>query len=75
MTDAGKSTVWDVLEEYADVHDELDDAIDMFSWVIEDMQTALSELEDQASEISTHLAQTEKLFRRFKARNPRYFKA
>jgi hypothetical protein len=51
MTDAGKPTVWDVLEEYADVHDELDDAIDMFSWVIEDMQTALSELEDQASEI------------------------
>ena len=26
MTDAGKPTVWDVLEEYADVHDELDDA-------------------------------------------------
>ncbi|MBQ6388526.1 MAG: hypothetical protein IJH90_02705 [Mogibacterium sp.] len=73
MADNRKTTVWEVLEKYADIRDELDDAIESLASSVEDMQYALMDLEDQAAEISLHLAQCDKVFHRFKSRNPRYF--
>ena len=49
-------TVWDVFNEYADIRDELEDSIGSFNSVIEDIQAALVDLDDELSEnISTNV--------------------
>ena len=66
-------TVWDVFNEYADIRDELEDSIGSFNSVIEDIRAALVDLDDELDEIREHLNKCDKVFRRFKKRNPRYF--
>ena len=44
-------TVWDVFNEYADIRDELEDSIGSFNSVIEDIQAALVDLDDELDEI------------------------
>ena len=73
MADAEKLSVWDVFEKYADIRDELEDAMETFSSSMEDIQVALMDLDDELEEIRSHLSQCDKVFRRFKARNPKYF--
>ena len=73
MVEKANMTIWEVLEKYADIYDELDDAVESLSSSVEDMQYALMDLEDQAAEISLHLAQCDKVFHRFRSRNQRYF--
>ena len=43
-------TVWDVFNEYADIRDELEDSIGSFNSVIEDIQAALVDLDDELDE-------------------------
>lgn len=73
MQNKENMTVWDVFNEYADIRDELEDAMHSFSSAIEDIQFALMDLNDEMNQIYDHLSECDKIFRRFRSRNPRYF--
>ena len=66
-----KLTVWDIFEEYADVRDELEDLLDGFRSVREDIEAAVYDLEGGLEEIEDHLASCDRVFRRFKAKRRR----
>lgn len=66
-----KLSVWDVFEEYADVRDELEDLLDGFRSVREDIELAVYDLEGGLEEVEDHLARCDRVFRRFKAKRRR----
>jgi len=66
-----KLSVWDVFEEYADVRDELEDLLEGFRSVREDIELAVYDLEGGLEEVEGHLARCDRVFRRFKAKRRR----
>lgn len=64
-------SVWDVFEEYADVRDDLEDILDGFHSIIEDIGLAIYELEGGLEDVEEHLARCDKVFRRFTAKRRR----
>ena len=71
MIEKEKMTVWDVFNNYADIRDELEDAMESFSFFMEDVQTALMDLNDELEQIRSHLTECDKVFRRYKVQNPK----
>lgn len=61
-------SVWDVFEEYADIRDELEDLLDGFRSIQEDIELAIYDLEEGLEDVEDHLARCDRVFRRFKAK-------
>ena len=61
-------SVWDVFEEYADVRDELEDLLEGFRSLQEDIELTVFDLADSLEAVEGHLARCDKGFRRFKAK-------
>jgi len=66
-----KLSVWEVFEEYADVRDELEDLLDGFRSIREDIELAVYDLEGDLEDIEDHLSRCDRVFRRFKAKRRR----
>lgn len=64
----GKFSVWDVFEEYADIRDELEDLLDGFRSVREDIELAVYDLEGDLEEVEGHLSRCDRVFRRFRTK-------
>ena len=61
-----KPTLWEVLNEYADVRDELQDILESFSILIEDINLAMGDISEDLDRIQKHLGECDGTFRRYK---------
>jgi len=61
-----RTTLWDVLEEYAEVRDECEDLLYSFEILQDEMQTAMEDIRDDLDDIRKHLDRCDKVFRRYK---------
>ena len=61
-------SVWDVFEAYADVRDELEDLLDGFRSIQEEIDLAVCDLESGLEDVEEHLVRCDRVFRRFKAK-------
>lgn len=64
-------SVWDVFEAYADVRDELEELLDGFRSIREDIDLAVYDLESGLEDVEDHLVRCDRVFRRFKAKRRR----
>lgn len=64
-------SVWDVFEAYADVRDELEDLLDGFRSIREEIDLAVYDLESGLEDVEAHLDRCDRVFRRFKAKRRR----
>lgn len=58
--------IWEVFEEYADIRDALEDLIEDFYSIEEEVGTAIMDLSDELNEIRERLFRCDKTFRRYK---------
>ena len=70
--DEKKLSLWDVLENYADVRDELDDVLTSFSVLQFELQCAMDDISDDLDAIKRHLEECDKVFRRYKCTDTRF---
>lgn len=61
-----KPTLWEVLNEYADVRDELQDILESFSILIDDINLAMGDISEDLDRIYKHLSECDSTFRRYK---------
>ena len=66
-----KPTLWEVLESYADVRDELDDVLSSFSLLQFELESAMDDISDELEAIQEHLSECDMVFRRYKYREQR----
>lgn len=59
-------TLWEVLEGYADVRDELEDVLSSFEILQDDMELAMVDIRDDLERIQKHLDEYDSIFRRYK---------
>ena len=63
-------SLWDVLDNYADVRDELDDVLQSFSMAQYELQCAMDDINGELEAIQGHLAECDRVFRRYKCKAP-----
>ena len=60
------SRIWNLISDYADIRDELEDAIDSFRILYEDMELAMKDISDELDDIEEHLSITGRTLKRFR---------
>ena len=61
-----KLTLWEVLEKYADIRDELEDVLARCMELYDEIDTARDEIGDGLNQICEELNSCDKVFRRYK---------
>lgn len=65
--------IWDLLTEYADIRDELEDTLDSFSYLKADIELALEDITDELNQLQEHLNTCSARLKRFRpSRNRQY---
>lgn len=64
------ATVWELLEDYADIRDELDDALQLFEILQFELTSALDDIQDELDNLNSHLEECSSRLRRFKGPAP-----
>ncbi len=60
------SRIWNLISDYADIRDGLEDAIDSFRILYEDMELAMKDISDELDDIEEHLSITGRTLKRFR---------
>lgn len=47
--------IWELLNEYADIRDELEDTFDSFHYLKADIETAMDDIADELNQLQEHL--------------------
>lgn len=68
-----KLTVWDVLNEYGDIRDELEDTLTSFTFMKEELESAMEDIADELEAIERHLKMCDQVFRRYKVKKGESF--
>ena len=58
--------IWDLLSDYADIRDELEDAFDSIRFLYEELELALSDIGDELDDIEAHIASVSGSLRKFR---------
>lgn len=61
------SKIWDLLHDYADIRDELEDVLCGIRSIYEEIETSLSNIGDELDSIEKHLSSTNHSLVRYKA--------
>ena len=64
------TSIWDLLNEYADIRDELEDTLLSFQELHADIEYAMDEITDELGNLQEHLAKCSERLMRF--RRPRH---
>ena len=67
---AKTDNIWDLLYDYADIRDELEDALLTFECIHAEVESALEDLRDELENVQEHLEASSKHLHRF--RGPAY---
>ena len=68
-----KRTVWDILNEYGDIRDELEDTLTSFRFMKEELESAMEDIADELDSIDRHVKMCDQVFRRFKVKKGEIF--
>ena len=71
-------TVWEVLDKYADIRDELENLLNGFRDMQGEIEAAIYDLDGELEEVADHLRSCDRVFRRFRTihhREEEYFTA
>ena len=60
------SRIWDLISDYADIRDELEDALDSFRILYGDLELAMEDLAGELDAIEEHLSVTGRTLKRFR---------
>ena len=60
------SRIWDLISDYADIRDELEDALDSFRILYGDLELAMEDIADELDAIEKHLSITGRTLKRFR---------
>ena len=70
MTDAQTklihSRIWDLISDYADIREELVDALESFRILYSDLELAMEDISNELSDIEEHLGTTSRTLKRFR---------
>ena len=66
MFDDTKPTLWDTLNEYADIQDELQDTLQSFEYAEYELKSALDDIRDQLESVQHHINICYATLRRYK---------
>ena len=58
--------IWDLLSDYADIRDELEDAFGSIRFLYEELEFALSDIGDELDDIEAHISSVSGSLRRFR---------
>lgn len=73
MIDPQQKEIWELLDEYADIWDELEDTLDSFRYLKADMEFALEDITDELNQLQEHLNTCSARLMRFRPpRNRQY---
>ena len=61
------SRIWNLISDYADIREELDDALDSFRILYGDLELAMGDIADELDAIEEHLSVTGRTLKRFHA--------
>lgn len=62
-----QSGIWDLLEEYMDIRDELEESLDSIGLLYEDIRIGMDDIRAQLEDLQEHMDQVSGRLRRFKA--------
>ena len=57
--------IWDLLSDYADIRDELEDAFGSIRLLYEELDLALTDIGDELDDIEAHISSVSRSLRRF----------
>ena len=69
-TSPQQARIWELLNEYADIHDELEDTLSSFQELRSELETALEEVSEELDKITCHLAECSSHLFRFRKTKP-----
>ena len=58
--------IWDLISDYADIRDELEDALDSIRILYSDLELAMEDISDELDTIEEHLCVTGRTLKRFR---------
>lgn len=67
--------LWELLNEYADIHDELEDISDSFQYLKADIETAMGDIADELNQLQEHLNTCSARLMRFRPSHGRQYEA
>lgn len=73
MSDLNKlllSDVFDLLSDYADIRDELDDALTEIRILCDEMELAMSDISDELDRVEEHISGCSRRLRKFRGMDP-----
>ena len=62
-----QSGIWDLLEEYMDIRDELEGTLDSFRWLQDEIRFAMEDISDELETLQSHIEKVSNQLRRFKS--------
>lgn len=62
-----QSGVWDLLEEYMDIRDELEETLDSFRWLQDELRYAMEDISEELENLETHIVKVSRQLKRFKS--------
>lgn len=60
------SKIWNLISDYADIRDELEDALDSFRILYKDLELAMEDISNELGDIEEHLDATSRTLKRFR---------
>lgn len=60
------SRIWDLISDYADIRDELEEALDSIRILYGDLELAMEDISDELDTIEEHLSITGRTLKRFR---------
>ena len=64
------SRIWDLLSDYADIRDELEDAFGSIRLLYEELEFALTDIGDELDDIEAHISSVSGSLKRFRGNDP-----
>ena len=64
------SRIWDLLFDYADIREELEDALSSIMTLYEELESAIEDIGSDLEDIENHLSATGKTLRRYRGPEP-----
>lgn len=66
------AAIWDLLDEYADIRDELEDTLQSFEILQFEMVSAMEDIQDELDQLKEHLSKSSSRLIRFKGSKQQY---
>lgn len=63
------SKIWDLISDYADIRDELEDSLNSIRILYHDIEIAMDDISDELDAVEEHLSRTSRHLKRFRCQD------